>query len=100
MSNKRYDYNTFKELFDAHIHYAYEPQYGCDVDDLDYGGVEYAHFHKLCLNADGTGSYKTDHFTYDPRLWPKVKLLVEMLTETTAEKVLFKQYEKTEDTPE
>ena len=90
MAKSKYDYNTFKELFDNEIHYAYEGQYGCDIDDIDYGGVEYAHFYKLCLNADGTGSYKTDRFTFDPRLWPKVKALVELLQETDAEKILFK----------
>ena len=89
----KYDYNTFKELFDAHIHYAYESQYGCSLDTEDHD-VEYAAFYKLYLNSDGTGAYKEDRFTFDPRLWPKIKLLVEMLTETPAEKILFKANEE------
>jgi hypothetical protein len=89
----KYDYNTFKELFDAHIHYAYEGQYGCSLDTEDHV-VECAAFYKLYLNSDGTGQYKTEHFTFDPRLWPKVKLLVELLTETPAEKILFKEIKK------
>jgi hypothetical protein len=89
MSNRRYDYNTFKELFDSHIQYAYEGQYGCSLGTEDHN-VEYAEFYKLYLNSEGTGQYKVDNFTFDPRLWPQVKLLAEMLTETPAEKILFK----------
>ena len=84
----KYDYNTFKELFDAHIHYAYEPKYGCAIDNDEYP-CEYAVFHKLYLNSDGTGSYKTDGFTFDPRLWRKVKAFCKLLEETPAEKILF-----------
>lgn len=84
----KYTYNTFKELFDSHIQYAYEGQYGASIEE-DGGKLEVAIFHKLYLDSEGDGQYKTDHFTFDPRLWPKVKALVEMLQETPAEKILF-----------
>jgi len=91
----KYNYNTFKELFDSHIHYAYEGQYGAHLDDDSYT-CEYAVFHKLYINSDGTLNYKGHVETYDPRLWPKVKALVEMLQETPAEKILFKAYDEEE----
>lgn len=88
-----YDYNTFKELFDSHIHYAYEGQYGAhfgQVDSLSLDlNVEYVSFHKLTIFATGKLEYKGHWETYDPRLWPNVKALGEMLTETRAEKILY-----------
>jgi len=91
----KYDYNTFKQLFDSHIHYAYEHKHGCSIgDDSHY--CEYAVFHKLYINSDGILNYKGNVETYDPRLWPKVKLLVEILTETPAEKILFKTHDEEE----
>jgi hypothetical protein len=95
---KKHDYNTFKELFDIEIHYAYEPNYppvfgvGCSpyydntiVDDL------YVTFHKLTIYSSGYLEYKGNYQTYDPRLWPKVKAFAEMLIETKAEKILLKK---------
>lgn len=97
MANK-YNYNTFKELFDTHIQYAYEPQYGCYIDHESrshrslYGeDSEVAVFHKLTIYSTGFLDYKGHEETYDPRLWPKVVQLVELLTETPAEKVLYGQ---------
>ena len=91
----KYDYNTFKDLFDGHIHYAYEGQYGAYLDKIEdtvQGEVcvEAATFHKLTIFDIGWLEYKGQYQTYDPRLWPKVKLLAEMLQETPAEKILFK----------
>jgi len=90
----KYDYNTFKELFDAHIQYSYEGQYGCALGKGHWksgiAGVEYATFYKLTIYSNGDLEYKGDHSTYDPRLWSKVKLLAELLIETPAEKILFK----------
>jgi hypothetical protein len=91
----KYAYCTFKELFDHHIQYAYEPQYGCHLDTIEYNihGVEStqaATFHKLTIYDIGWLEYKGHWEEYDPRLWPKVKALAEMLIETEAEKVLFK----------
>ena len=87
----KYDYNTFKELFDSHINYAYEPQYGCRLDNEDgQFHMWYAEFYKLTIYENGTLDYKGNTETYNPILWPKVKLLVEMLQETKAEKILLK----------
>jgi hypothetical protein len=85
----KYTYNTFKELFDSHIQYAYEGQYGCYTHSDPMRGNG-ATFHKLSIYENGKIEYKGHWEEYDPRLWPKVKLLVEMLQETPAEKVLFK----------
>lgn len=96
----KYDYNTFKELFDHHIQYAYEPQYGCRYYQHYIADVVVAEFHKLTICDDGTLNYKGNVETYDPRLWPKVKQLVEMLQETPAEKILFKPENKKSPEPE
>ena len=86
----KYNYNTFKELFDSHIQYAYEGQYGCKVYQHYIADVAVAQFHKLYIYDDGTLNYKGHMENYDPRLWPKIVQLVELLQETTAEKILFK----------
>jgi hypothetical protein len=80
----KYDYNTFKELFDQEIHYAYESQYGVRIEK------DCIIFHKLTLYKDGTLEYKGQYSTFDSRLWSKVKILAELLIETPAEKILFK----------
>lgn len=85
----KYDYNTFKELFDSHIHYAYEGQYG--VHKHESNGTKAITFHKLTVWEHGHLEYKGHWETYDPRLWPKVKALAKLLTETKAEKILFKK---------
>jgi hypothetical protein len=90
----KYDYNTFKELFDSHILYAYEPQYGCKIHQHYIADVALAEFHKLSIYDDGTLNYKGHTETYDPRLWPKVVQLVELLQETPAEKILYKPENK------
>lgn len=90
MKKQTYDYNTFKELFDHEIHYAYESQYGAYLSSTAIG-LEYAIFYKLTIFSDGELEYKGRVSTYDPKLWPKVKALVESIQETTAEKILYKQ---------
>lgn len=91
-----YDYNTFKELFDHHIQYSYEPQYGVVFSKgvLNSIRIEYITFYKLTIFSNGELEYKGNVETYDPRLWDKVKLLAEMLQETTAEKILYKPENK------
>lgn len=90
----KYDYVTFKELYDAEISYAYEPQYGVIKNTTTYGNlateIEYYTFHKLSLFPIGKGEYKGNWFTFDPRLWSKIQNLAESLIETDAEKVLYK----------
>ena len=83
----KYNYMTFKDLF-GWITYAYEDKYGCSIGKHS-DGREYANFYKLTILSDGSCEYKGSYETYDPRLWPKVKQLVEMLQETKAEKVLY-----------
>ena len=93
MKKTSYDYNTFKELFDGQIHYAYEGPYGVDFGAVDFVqddlNVQYVSFHKLTVFASGLLEYKGQWSTYDPRLWPKVLAFGEMLHETKAEKVLY-----------
>ncbi len=89
-----YTYNTFKELFDYHIQYAYDHQYGAYLSKIEYEvqditATEAATFHKLTIYDIGWLEYKGHWEEYDPRLWAKVKQLVEMLQETKAEKLLF-----------
>lgn len=96
MEKMKTKYTTFKELFDTHIQYAYEPQYGCYIDTANYtthdkGSTTYANFHKLTIFNNGWLEYKGYWEEYDVRLWPKVKTLVEMLQETPAEKLLYKK---------
>lgn len=89
----KYDYNTFKQLFDSHIQYSYEGRHACYLDTGDIGedGLyqECAIFYKLYIYSNGTLNYKGNVQTYNPKLWPKVKALVKMLKETKAEKILF-----------
>lgn len=91
----KYDYNTFKELFDAEIQYAYEGQYGVHIGTNVYHPhnkgekVEYITFYKLTIFSDGTLEYKGHYQTYNPRLWKKIKQFAKMLIETKAEKVLY-----------
>lgn len=100
MAKTSYDYNTFKELFDSEIHYAYEGKYGVYIGTVDSVqmdvDVEFVTFYKLTVFANGNIEYKGQWNTYDPRLWPKVKALGEMLNETKAEKVLYAKKISTE----
>lgn len=89
-----YNYNTFKELFDGEIHYAYEAQYGVHIHYIhksDGSKAKAVTFHKLTVFDSGNIEYKGQYTTYDPRLWPQVLALAEMLIETKAEKVLYKK---------
>lgn len=90
MKKNKYDYNTFKELFDHHISYAYESQYGAYIRQISsLSDVAYVSFHKLNIFANGKLEYKGNWETYDPRLWKKVLTLAKLLIETKAEKVLY-----------
>lgn len=93
MKKTSYDYTTFKQLFDSQIHYAYEGPYGVHIGYVGSVGmdmtVHYVSFYKLTVFANGTLEYKGQWNTYDPKLWPKVLALGEMLEETKAEKVLY-----------
>lgn len=95
MAKNKYDYNTFKELFDHHIQYAYEPQYGVRKNTTTYGNlaveIEYYSFYKLSLFPNGRLEYKGNWETFDPRLWPKIEAFAESLIETKAEKILYKR---------
>ena len=101
----KYNYNTFKELFDYHIQYAYEGQYGCSLSVIKYEvhnlkPTEAATFHKLTIYDIGWLEYKGHWEQYDERLWPKVKQLVELLQETAAEKVLYGRKSSPDETQE
>lgn len=93
MKKTSYDYNTFKELFDSEIHYAYEGAYGVYIGTADFVqmdvDVEFVTFYKLTVFANGTLEYKGQWNTYDPKLWPQVLALGQALHETKAEKVLY-----------
>jgi len=93
MKKTSYDYNTFKELFDSQIHYAYEGPYGVHIGNVNSVGidmdVQFVSFYKLTVFSNGTLEYKGHWNSYDPKLWPKVLALGEMLHETKAEKVLY-----------
>ena len=98
MKKTSYDYNTFKELFDSEIHYAYESDYGVHIGIVDSVqtdfDVEFVTFYKLTVFANGTLEYKGQWNTYDPRLWPLVLALGQSLHETKAEKVLYAKNKK------
>ena len=88
MTKNKYTFTTFKDLYDNWICYAYESQHGAFLGSTAIG-LEYAMINKLTIYSDGGIEYKGHYDTYDPRLWPKVKALVELLQETKAEKILF-----------
>lgn len=97
----KYNYNTFKELFDHHINYAYESRYGVEIDSgyplSGIRGIEYVSFYKLTIYSNGELEYKGRYETYDPRLWPKVLALAKSLHETEAEKILFRAKKNSPD---
>lgn len=85
MAKSNYDYNTFKKLFDDHIHYAYEPQYGVTKT------TNYIIFYKLTLYPSGKGNYKQQWFTFNPKIWKQIEAFADLLKETQAEKLLYGQ---------
>lgn len=77
----KYNYTDFKELFHDHIAWSFDSRYPVRffiVPTLE-GHIEGISFYKLELRADGQGSYKDDYFTFDPKLWIKIKAQAELL---------------------
>jgi len=73
-----YDLKTWKEVF-AEISYAYESQY--EVEYWERNGVEYVTVYKGTFNSDGEYEYKGNTSTFDPALWPRVKLFAKLFEE-------------------
>lgn len=81
-----YNVKTWLELF-SEISYAFDRDYKPDFYTQD--GIEYISFYKLYLNSKGQASYKVDDWTFDPALWPRVKLLYKLFEENNAIDVLY-----------
>lgn len=81
-----YNYKTWDELFNF-MHYCYENQYGVDVGI--YNGIEYVTIYKGTFTAEGKVEYKGQIDTFDPVLWPKVKLFGKLFEEGGTVDVLF-----------
>lgn len=88
---KKYDYPTWKSLF-SEIQYAHEAQYPPSHGNTPYetgSSEEYVSFYKLTIWQRGELEYKGQWSTYDPRLWPKVKLLYKLFEEDGIVDILY-----------
>lgn len=81
-----YDMKTWKDIFDE-ISYAYESQYEVDYHERD--GVEYVTVYKGTFNSNGEYHYKTSYQTFDPALWPKIKLFAKLFEENGTLDILY-----------
>ena len=76
MQKSEYTYNTFAELF-GFISYAIE----WNTVPIYYPSSECIVFNKLTIFKNGTLTYKIEEYTYNPKLWPRVRLLLELFKE-------------------
>lgn len=81
-----YDIVHWKDLF-SEIAYAFETPYPPKywVED----GVEYINFYKLTLTSEGHYSYKAINGLFDPKLWPRVKLVYKTFEENGPVDILY-----------
>ena len=87
MPKPKYDYSTWLALF-SEIQYAHEAQYKPTIGS-GLGQCEYITFYKLTIFDNGEMKYKGNYSTYDPSLWPKVKLLYKLFEEGGIVDVLY-----------
>lgn len=66
-----YDYKTWEDVFEQ-ISYCYERQY--PVRTGTFNKVEYVTIYKGTFTSNGEFEYKGNVATFDPALWPKIKL--------------------------
>jgi hypothetical protein len=74
--------DVFSEIGYAHES-QYKPEYWKD------SGVEYISFHKLTLNSNGEMEYKGQVTRFDPKLWPRVKLVYSTFEEGGVVDILY-----------
>lgn len=97
---KTYDYPTWNDLF-GEITYAHEAQYpphfgigskpssGGNYKDNNIVDVEYITFYKLTLYSNGELEYKGQWSTFNPKLWPRVKLLYKLFEKDSTIDILY-----------
>lgn len=94
MQKNKYDYPTWNALF-SEISYAHESQYsphfgvGARTIEGIVTNEEYITFHKLTLYSSGELEYKGQWSTFNPKLWPRVKLLYKLFEKDKTIDVLY-----------
>lgn len=86
MEEVKYGYPTWADVFGM-IQYCYETQYG--VEYWETAGVEFVQVYKGTFSSDGYFEYKGTAETFNPALWPKIKLFAKLFEEGGTVDVLY-----------
>jgi hypothetical protein len=86
MGDDEITYYNWNDVF-AEIGYAHDSQYKPRY--WKEGSIEYINFHKLTLTSEGEMEYKGNVTRFDPKLWPRVKLVYSTFEEGGVVDILY-----------
>ena len=81
------DFLTWEDIV-REVCYAHEPQYPPTIY-VNEDGTREANFHKLTFVSTGEGSYKTSNYKFDPKIFWKIEMLVNLYNDNPKLKILY-----------